>query len=245
MFNPSSMLQNAPADPRFQQPAPVFCSLSQSRRMPGPVFLQCVLGSCAAGRSDPPIKTASRERLMRDMPVARARAMAFAPVFALTSALLFAPGAATAQAEAPFSFAATPGKLPKDVVPLQYTAHIVPDVAANTFRGTQTVEIDVLRPTSTIMLNADNLQIESAALSGGGLGKLKLEPILDKQEQTLRFELARPLAPGKYALALAFRGQINREGRGLFYVNYKAGSSQVGSMRRASVGAMVVAISFL
>ena len=152
---------------------------------------------------------------MRDMPVARARKA--------TAALALALGAATAQAEAPFSFAATPGKLPKDVVPLQYDAHLVPDVAANSFRGTQTVEIDVLKPTSTIMLNADNMQIESASLTGKHIGKLTLDPILDKKQQTLRFELSEPLAPGRYALALAFSGQINREGRGLFYVNYKAG----------------------
>ncbi|SFD48109.1 M1 family metallopeptidase [Massilia yuzhufengensis] len=152
---------------------------------------------------------------MREMPVARATRAAAALAFALT--------AATAQAEAPFSFAATPGKLPKDVIPLQYAAHIMPDVAGNSFRGTQTVEIEVLSPTSTIMLNADNMQIDAASLSGRGIGKLALEPVLDKEQQTLRFQLAQPLAPGKYELALQFRGQINREGRGLFYVNYKAG----------------------
>jgi aminopeptidase N len=138
------------------------------------------------------------------------------------AAVAFALAAPTARAEAPFSFATTPGKLPKDVVPLQYAAHIMPDVAANSFRGTQTVEIEVLKPTSTIMLNADNMKIDSASLSGKAIGKLALEPILDKEQQTLRFNLAQPLAPGKYELALAFRGQINREGRGLFYVNYKA-----------------------
>jgi aminopeptidase N len=138
------------------------------------------------------------------------------------AAAAFALAAPMAQAEAPFSFASTPGKLPKDVVPLQYTAHIMPDVAANSFRGTQTVEIEVLKPTSTIMLNADNLKIDSASLSGRGMARLALEPVLDKEQQTLRFKLAQPLAPGKYELALAFHGQINREGRGLFYVNYKA-----------------------
>lgn len=151
---------------------------------------------------------------MRDKPVART-----------VAAVAFALSTAAARAEAPFSFAATPGKLPKDVVPLQYDAHLVPDVAANTFRGTQTVEIEVLKPTSTIMLNADNMQIDSASLSGSGIGKMTLSPILDKQQQTLRFDLDRRLAPGKYELSLAFRGRINREGRGLFHVNYKAGGN--------------------
>ncbi len=152
--------------------------------------------------------------MMRDMPVARAAA---AVAFALT--------AVTAQAETPYAFATTPGKLPKDVVPLQYSAHIMPDVAGNAFRGTQTVEIEVLKTTSTIMLNADNLDIDSASLSGKDIGKLTLKPIIDKAQQTLRFDLARPLAPGKYALDLAFTGQITREARGLFYVNYKAGGT--------------------
>ncbi len=151
---------------------------------------------------------------MRDMPVARAAA-----------ALAFALTTAGAQAEAPYAFATTPGKLPKDVIPLQYSAHLMPDVAGNSFRGTQTVEIEVLAPTATIMLNADNLEIDAASLSGKEIGKLALKPILDRAEQTLRFELARPLAPGKYLLDLAFKGQINREGRGLFYVNYKAGGA--------------------
>ena len=153
---------------------------------------------------------------MRDMPVARA-------VGAVALTFAFALAGATAQAEAPFSFATTPGKLPKDVVPLQYTAHIVTDVAGNSFRGSQTVEIEVLSATRAIVLNADRLQIGAATLIGKGIGKLALTPILDPVQQTLRFDLPTPLAPGKYELALQFSGQINREGRGLFYVNYKAG----------------------
>lgn len=132
-------------------------------------------------------------------------------------------GAGAARAEAPFSFEATPGKLPKDVVPLRYDATITPDMAANTFRGEETVEIEVRKATSLIMLNAANLDIDSARLSGKGIGAQALTPQLDKEQQTLRFALAQPLKPGRYQLALRFRGQINREGRGMFYMNYKVG----------------------
>ena len=128
---------------------------------------------------------------------------------------------AGAHAEAPFSFAATPGKLPKDVIPLQYAAHFEPNIAANTFRGSQTVEIEVLAPTSKIMLNAANLEIDAASLSGKGLDLLKLKPVLDREQQTLSFLLEKPLAPGRYRLALRFRGLINREARGMFYIKYK------------------------
>jgi aminopeptidase N len=138
-------------------------------------------------------------------------------------AVALAIAAAGARAEAPYSFDATPGKLPKDVIPLSYAAHLVPDIAANTFRGDETVEIEVLRTTSKIVLNADNMEIESARLSGKGVDNLKLQPAIDRKQQTVTFALDKPLAPGRYRLALAFSGLINREARGMFYMNYKDG----------------------
>jgi aminopeptidase N len=127
----------------------------------------------------------------------------------------------TAQAEAPFSFAATPGKLPKDVVPVQYVAHLVPDLAKHSFVGAETVEIEVRGETSLIMLNAVNIDFDAASLSGNGLAERKLEPVLDKEQETVSFRLDKPLQPGRYKLALKFHGAINREARGLFYMNYK------------------------
>jgi aminopeptidase N len=154
---------------------------------------------------------------MRENRAGRGAAVALA----LALAAAFAPAAALA--EAPFSFATTPGKLPKDVIPLLYDAHLVPNIADDTFTGRQSVEIDVLRATSRIVLNAANLAIEDAALLGPGKARQALQPILDEQQETLAFALKTPLAPGRYTLALRFRGQINREGRGLFQVKYKAG----------------------
>lgn len=143
---------------------------------------------------------------------------------ACAAALALVAGAATA--EAPFSFRDTPGKLPKDVLPIQYAAHITPDIEANTFRGEESVEIEVLKSTSAIMLNADNLDIESAVLSGKGISQMKLSPKLDREQQTVTFSLDKPLKPGRYRLAMRFSGQINREGRGMFYVDYKAAGTK-------------------
>ncbi|MFC5476579.1 M1 family metallopeptidase [Massilia suwonensis] len=149
-----------------------------------------------------------------------------AAVAATAGAALALALAAPARAEVPFSFAETPGKLPKDVIPLLYDAHLVPDVAADTFRGEQRVEIEVLRPTSRIVLNAANLDIDSATLAGANLAERKLAPILDEKQETLTLELGAPLAPGRYVLGLVFRGKINREGRGLFQVRYKANGAE-------------------
>ena len=140
-----------------------------------------------------------------------------------TALTLLAPAAS---AEAPFSFAATPGKLPKDVVPVQYAAHLVPDLKANTFLGSETIEIDVLKTTSAIKLNVANIEIDAASLTGKGIGERKLTPVIDKDQQVLSFALAEPLAPGRYQLALKFHGAINREARGIFNLKYKVGAAE-------------------
>ena len=134
--------------------------------------------------------------------------------------------AAPVHAEAPFNFKATPGKLPKDVVPVQYAVHLTPNLKDHTFLGAETVAIDVLAPTSTITLNAVDLAIDSATLAGRQWGERKLQPLLDPQQQTLRFQLEQPLAPGRYTLALKFRGLINREARGMFHTSYKVGARE-------------------
>ena len=144
--------------------------------------------------------------------------------FAAAAALSIATLAA--HAEAPFSFAATPGKLPKDVIPVQYAAHLVPNLVTNTFLGSESIEIDVLKSTSTIMLNVANISIDAASLSGKGIGELKLTGEVSKEQETLTFKLAQPLAPGRYQLALKFHGAINREARGLFQLKYKVGANE-------------------
>ncbi|MES2127150.1 MAG: M1 family metallopeptidase [Pseudomonadota bacterium] len=144
----------------------------------------------------------------------------------LATAAALTAACCAAHAEAPFSFGSTPGKLPKDIIPLQYAAHLVPDLAANTFLGSETVEIDVLSATSLIMLNAVNMEIDAASLAGKNLPDLKLTPLIDKTAQTLSFKLDKPLAPGRYTLALKFRGLINVEARGLFHMQYQAGDKK-------------------
>ena len=61
-----------------------------------------------------------------------------------------------------------PGRLPKDVVPVEYALHIVPDVAARSFRGTGSYRIEVLQPTRRIVLHALEIEVVSAALARPG-----------------------------------------------------------------------------
>src|SRR5206468_1041455 len=63
--------------------------------------------------------------------------------------------------EKPFSFKDTPGKLPKDVVPTDYSVRIVPDIDKLTFAGTETVKLTARRRVRQLVLNALELKIEA------------------------------------------------------------------------------------
>ncbi|MEO7108458.1 MAG: M1 family metallopeptidase [Rhodoferax sp.] len=132
----------------------------------------------------------------------------------------------TSHAETKFSFATTPGKLPKDVVPLDYKIHIVPDLKAFTFSGTEEVAIEVRSATRMIVLNANLLQIDAATLTGTGLISQNLQPHHDAEQQTLSFVLPQQLAKGHYTLKLQYRGVINRTAQGLYYDRYKVGADE-------------------
>jgi len=55
-------------------------------------------------------------------------------------------------AEEPFAFARTPGKLPKTVVPMEYSVMLVPDLERGTFRGTMRVTLDVRAAVPALVL---------------------------------------------------------------------------------------------
>ena len=148
------------------------------------------------------------------------------PLFTRASAVALAILCLTAQAESKFSFGGTPGKLPKDVVPLDYKIHIVPDLTAFTFSGTEDISIDVRSATRKIVLNANQLDIDTATLSGRGITSQDLQAQLDKEQQTLSFALPKILDKGHYTLALRYRGTINRTAQGLYYDRYKVGADE-------------------
>ncbi len=122
-------------------------------------------------------------------------------------------------AEKPFSFDATPGKLPKDVVPLEYSIRIVPEIDKLTFAGSETVRINVRRPVRELVLNALELKIQKAAVDGKALPDSAIT--VDPANETLTLLLSSELGPGQHRLALEFAGKINQQGQGLFYMPYQ------------------------
>jgi aminopeptidase N len=121
-----------------------------------------------------------------------------------------------AAAEPVFSFAATPGKLLKTVVPIHYALDLAPDLDKLSFAGSETVDIEITEPTRRLVLNAVDMTIEAAAVDGEATSELAL----DAAAETVTLAFPHPIAAGRHQLRVSFTGRINRFGRGLFVVDY-------------------------
>src|SRR5436190_2209150 len=145
-------------------------------------------------------------------PETRARLLLLVGLFLI----MFRPGMT---AENPFSFKDTPGKLPKEVVPTDYSIRIIPNIDAFTFTGAETVKLNVRSPVHQLVLNAVELEITEASLDGQVLPKSALK--VDKEKELITLASTSELSPRDHTLALSFSGKINQQGQGLFYIRYQ------------------------
>src|SRR5881296_3619389 len=125
----------------------------------------------------------------------------------------------TMDAENPYEFANTPGKLPKQVVPLEYAIRIVPDLAKLTFAGSERIKVKATAPIHDLVLNSAELEIAKASVDGIQLSPDAIK--LDPNNELLTLALPNKLPAGEHAIALEFSGKITPKGRGLYYMPYQ------------------------
>lgn len=124
--------------------------------------------------------------------------------------------ACAASGSEPFSFDKAPGRLPKDVVPVDYTVSIQPDVPAMAFDGSETVVLDVRSATATVRFNTLNETLRDVRLDGQPVEEVATDDTAQISTLTLRT----PAAPGRHVLSLSFRGALETMARGLFVQPY-------------------------
>ncbi|HEX9948149.1 MAG TPA: M1 family aminopeptidase [Allosphingosinicella sp.] len=137
----------------------------------------------------------------------------------------------TGQQAAPSTPAAAQGsrqittQLPTNVRPLQYTINATPDAANLRFTARADIDIEVLRATDSITLNAADLDFVNVSLGGGSeAAPLALNPRdIDKNEekQTATFRFGREISPGRYRLTINYTGKIYTQAAGLFALDYE------------------------
>jgi len=144
-------------------------------------------------------------------PVCRLVALAIAAI--VPTALV----SRAAVAEPTYAFDRTPGKLPKTVVPLNYTIELVPDLESLALPGVETIDIEVREPTSRLTLNAVNTTFDAASIDGD---VQRADVTLDAATETATLSFPEPLAIGAHRLRIRFTARINSFGAGLFSVDY-------------------------
>src|SRR6266536_3581670 len=141
---------------------------------------------------------------------------------------------ATMNAEKPFNFEDTPGKLPKEVVPVEYSVRIVPRVGQITFTGMETVKLSVRHPVRKLVLNALELKIADASVDGEALSKSAIK--IDNKNELLTLALPSELTAGGHTLTLSFSGKINQRSQGLFYMPYQEQGIPAGAAKKIMLG---------
>jgi aminopeptidase N len=134
----------------------------------------------------------------------------------LLALLLAVPVAEPVAAAVPFSFATVPGRLPKNILPVDYTIAIVPNAAARTLRGTESVTLYFKESGTRVVFNSLNETLDSVRFDG----KPVLSVVSNDDQQLTTVTLPAPAAIGRHTLAFSYHGKIETIPQGLFAQPY-------------------------
>src|SRR5271170_4342745 len=118
--------------------------------------------------------------------------------------------------------------LPTNVIPRHYRLSLIPDFSTFKYAGHVSVQLDVTKPTSSIVLNALELEFHSASVQAGGktMKAKKIDVNDDEQIATLDFgeEVTQ-----EATLKIDFTGILNDKMAGFYrtsYIDAKSGEKK-------------------
>jgi aminopeptidase N len=121
-----------------------------------------------------------------------------------------------ARGGAPFSFDSAPGRLPKNVVPLDYTIAVTPDVEAGTIAGTESVTLQFRAATSRIVFNSLNERLSDVRLDGVPVAGT----VSDDARQLTTVTIAGKPPAGAHTLTFSYTGRLETQPHGMFLQPY-------------------------
>ncbi len=109
----------------------------------------------------------------------------------------------------------SPYRLPDFALPLNYDLRLAPDMTSFKCEGSEVIELDIRRATNYILLNALDLEIDSAEIKQGGhVEKAKI--VLEPEHERVRLTFEKNINPGQAHLTIKFCGDINDKLRGFY-----------------------------
>jgi aminopeptidase N len=128
-------------------------------------------------------------------------------------------------------------RLPFGVTPQHYALKFTPDLEKAVFSGDETIDIEVNKPTNTIVLNAIELEFQEASITEEG----KTQPAkwsFAPEQQQATLTIAEELQPGPATIHIQFSGILNDKLRGFYLArtrqrNYAVTQFESTDARRA------------
>ena len=106
-------------------------------------------------------------------------------------------------------------RLSGDVVPEHYTLWFAPDLQKDTFRGRETIRVQVKQPTRTITLNAAEIDFGQVRVESGGRTQ-DAQVTLDEKSETATFTLREEIPAGAATIQITYNGILNDKLRGFY-----------------------------
>ena len=116
--------------------------------------------------------------------------------------------------------------LPANVKPSKYRMTLQPDLGTFRFQGEQTVNIDIVKPTARIMMNAAELEISDVVLRSRGASIPVHSIALEEDTETAILDFGRTLSPGPAELEMRFTGILNDRLVGFYRSEYQDNEGQ-------------------
>ena len=122
-------------------------------------------------------------------------------------------------------------RLPDTVRPEKYSIELRPNLKAFSFDGSESIRIQVARPTKTIALNAEGLEVREATVSSSKGGSRPATSIdFDSKREVLQLNFAESIPSGPATLRLSFSGTLNDELAGFYRSRYTMSDGKQGYM---------------
>ena len=111
--------------------------------------------------------------------------------------------------------------LPPNVRPVKYALTLEPDLVNFTFRGEESVDIEVVESTSSITLNSIEIAIQSCELVfNDGTRQPSSDVTFDESQETVAIEFDSEIPTGIARLNIQFTGDLNDKLRGFYRSKY-------------------------
>jgi aminopeptidase N len=113
------------------------------------------------------------------------------------------------------AFSAYAQRLPDTTAPDSYQIAFNPNFDHDNFTGDETIEIRVLKPTSTVVLNALDIDFQDVTISKAGVAQNAVVKV-DRENQTASLAVTRQLSPGIATIHIRYTGVLNNQLRGFY-----------------------------